>query len=70
VKLKSYFEEHDAEKQLLKHDRELHKKPQAAHLKHIPAYMQDPAMVGAALPRVSAWLWVGRARWCRRRTAV
>ncbi|KAG1675398.1 hypothetical protein FOA52_012317 [Chlamydomonas sp. UWO 241] len=45
TKLKEYFEEHAAERQLLRHDKPLHKTPQAAHLKHVPAYLKDPSII-------------------------
>ncbi|GAX72585.1 hypothetical protein CEUSTIGMA_g41.t1 [Chlamydomonas eustigma] len=44
-KLKEYFEEHAAEKTLLRHDKPLHKTVQAAHLKHVPAYLKDPSVI-------------------------
>jgi ATP-dependent RNA helicase DDX56/DBP9 len=43
--LKSYFEEHAAEKQLLRHDKPLHKLVQAPHLKHVPAYLKDTSII-------------------------
>uniref|UniRef100_A0A7S0S3C6 RNA helicase n=1 Tax=Chlamydomonas leiostraca TaxID=1034604 RepID=A0A7S0S3C6_9CHLO len=44
-RLKEYFEEHAAERTLLRHDKALHKTPQAAHLKHVPAYLRAPGTV-------------------------
>lgn len=44
-KLKDYFEEHAAEKVLLRHDKPLHKAAQAPHLRHIPAYLKDPSII-------------------------
>lgn len=43
--VQDYFEDHQAEQKLLRHDKPLHKTGQAPHLKHIPAYLRDPAMV-------------------------
>lgn len=43
--LKGYFEEHAAEKQLLRHDKPLHKIVQAPHLKHVPAYLKDSSVI-------------------------
>ncbi|MEW5299598.1 MAG: hypothetical protein WDW36_002597 [Sanguina aurantia] len=45
AKLKEYFEDHGAERLLLRHDKALHKAPQAPHLKHIPAYIRDPSVI-------------------------
>ena len=45
--LKDYFEEHAAEKQLLRHDKPLHKIVQAPHLKHVPAYLKDASIISA-----------------------
>eukprot|EP00798_Chlamydomonas_sp_ICE-L_P018232 gene18232-24684_t len=45
VRLKDYFEEHAAEKQLLRHDKALHRKAPPVHLKHVPAYLKDASTV-------------------------
>lgn len=45
--LKDYFEEHAAEKQLLRHDKPLHKIVPAPHLKHVPAYLKDASIISA-----------------------
>mmetsp|Transcript_15453 Transcript_15453/g.41851 ORF Transcript_15453/g.41851 Transcript_15453/m.41851 type:complete len:698 (+) Transcript_15453:110-2203(+) len=47
AKLKEYFENHAAERQLLRHDKPLHKTPQAPHLRHMPAYLKDPNLIKA-----------------------
>jgi ATP-dependent RNA helicase DDX56/DBP9 len=39
-RLKEYFEDHAADKVLLRHDKPLHKTVQAPHLKHVPAYLK------------------------------
>ncbi|GFR43951.1 hypothetical protein Agub_g5092, partial [Astrephomene gubernaculifera] len=44
-RLKEYFEDHAAEKALLRHDKPLAAAPAAAHLKHLPAYLKDPALI-------------------------
>ncbi|KAI8466490.1 MAG: P-loop containing nucleoside triphosphate hydrolase protein [Monoraphidium minutum] len=58
-KLKAYFETHEAEQALLRHDKPIHRKQLQGmgHLKHVPAYLKDPA-AAAAGPRSS----VGGAR--------
>ncbi|KAL6753625.1 DEAD-domain-containing protein [Haematococcus lacustris] len=45
AKLKDYFEEHQAERALLRHDKTLHKVVQAPHLSHIPAYLKDASLI-------------------------
>ncbi|GFH26377.1 uncharacterized protein HaLaN_24519, partial [Haematococcus lacustris] len=40
-----YFEEHQAERALLRHDKTLHKVVQAPHLSHIPAYLKDASLI-------------------------
>eukprot|EP00955_Chlamydomonas_euryale_P094379 364852-Chlamydomonas_euryale.AAC.1 len=44
-KLKEFFEEHTAERELLRHDNPLHRHQTAAHLKHVPAYLKDPSII-------------------------
>ncbi|GLC37850.1 hypothetical protein PLESTB_001483000 [Pleodorina starrii] len=44
-RLKEYFEDHAAEKVLLRHDKPLAAAPAATHLKHLPAYLKDPALI-------------------------
>ncbi|KAF5826362.1 DEAD-domain-containing protein [Dunaliella salina] len=46
-KAQEYFEDHAAERQLLRHDKPLHKTPQAPHLRHMPAYLKDPNLIKA-----------------------
>ncbi|OVA09169.1 Helicase [Macleaya cordata] len=41
-KLKSHFEEHPMDLDLLKHDKLLSKKPPPAHLRAVPEYLMDP----------------------------
>ncbi|GIL46760.1 hypothetical protein Vafri_3662 [Volvox africanus] len=43
--LKDYFEDHAAEKAMLRHDKPLASAPAAPHLKHMPAYLKDPALI-------------------------
>ncbi len=58
-----YFETHAAERQLLRHDKALHKAPQPAALKHLPAYLKDPALITTdAVTHVSAGTRVRIAR--------
>ncbi|KAF8061904.1 RH16 [Scenedesmus sp. PABB004] len=46
--LAGYFEEHEAERALLKHDKPMHRKAgNAPHLRHVPAYLRDPAALAA-----------------------
>ena len=47
-RLKEYFEDHAAEKALLRHDKPLAAAPAAAHLKHMPAYLKDPSLITEA----------------------
>ncbi|KAG2439321.1 hypothetical protein HXX76_004680 [Chlamydomonas incerta] len=47
-RLKEYFEDHAAEKALLRHDKPLAAAPAAAHLKHMPAYLKDPTLITEA----------------------
>ena len=42
-RLQAHFEEHPADLALLKHDKPLAKAAAPSHLKHIPAYLKDPA---------------------------
>ena len=42
-RLKAHFEAHPGDLALLRHDKPLHRAPPPAHLKHLPAYLQDPA---------------------------
>ncbi|KAK9906356.1 hypothetical protein WJX75_000482 [Coccomyxa subellipsoidea] len=42
-RLQAHFEEHPADLALLKHDKPLAKAAAPSHLKHIPAYLRDPA---------------------------
>ncbi|BDA46069.1 ATP-dependent RNA helicase dbp9 [Coccomyxa sp. Obi] len=42
-RLQAHFEEHPADLALLKHDKPLAKVAAPTHLKHIPAYLKDPA---------------------------
>ncbi|GIL98673.1 hypothetical protein Vretimale_4052 [Volvox reticuliferus] len=44
-RLKEYFEDHAAEKAMLRHDKPLASAPAASHLKHMPAYLKDPALI-------------------------
>ncbi|KAG2498899.1 hypothetical protein HYH03_003090 [Edaphochlamys debaryana] len=44
-RLKEYFEDHAAEKVLLRHDKPLASAPAASHLKHLPAYLKDPSLI-------------------------
>ncbi|KAG2453496.1 hypothetical protein HYH02_001716 [Chlamydomonas schloesseri] len=47
-RLKEYFEDHAAEKVLLRHDKPLAAAPAAPHLKHMPAYLKDPTLITEA----------------------
>ncbi|KAI3958856.1 hypothetical protein MKX01_023532 [Papaver californicum] len=42
VKLKAHFESNPRDLDLLKHDKELSRKPPPAHLRAVPEYLQDP----------------------------
>ncbi|KXZ52784.1 hypothetical protein GPECTOR_8g172 [Gonium pectorale] len=44
-RLKEYFEDHAAEKALLRHDKPLAAAPAAPHLRHLPAYLKDPTLI-------------------------
>ncbi|GLI58556.1 hypothetical protein VaNZ11_000303 [Volvox africanus] len=46
-RLKEYFEDHAAEKAMLRHDKPLASAPAASHLKHMPAYLKDPGLITA-----------------------
>uniref|UniRef100_A0A383WG42 RNA helicase n=1 Tax=Tetradesmus obliquus TaxID=3088 RepID=A0A383WG42_TETOB len=62
-KLADYFEEHEAERALLKHDKPMHRKAgNAPHLKHVPAYLKDPAAVAAAQAAAAAAAAVAAAQ--------
>ena len=48
-KLKSYFEENPREKDILRHDKELHVTKMDEHLKNVPDYIIPPSMRGIKL---------------------